>query len=273
MSESLDQAEPAPRGRPPLEVADIVLSHGSLFLARHSQQLSTTQRRALRAVAECRTAALGGHVLRCCGCAEQVIAYNSCRNRHCPKCQGSRTAAWLQREASWLLPVEYYHVVFTLPAAVAEVVWQNQRLGYTLLFEAVRQTLRQVAADPKHLGAQVGLLAVLHTWGQDLHYHPHLHVVATGGGLACDRNGTLSEPARWVSCRPGFFVPVRVLSRVYRGKFLAGLRQAHTAGKLSCHGQLADWPRRRRSRRGWANSTGRTGWFMPRSRLEVRSGS
>lgn len=240
MSQPSAPTELADNVRPPLEVADVVRSHGRLFLARHGQGLSTTQRRTLRAVAECRTAALGGHVLRCCGCSGQLIAYNSCRNRHCPKCQGSRTAAWLQRESSWLLPVEYYHVVFTLPEEVAQVVWQNQRVGYNLLFEAVQQTLRQVAADPKHLGAQVGLLAVLHTWGQDLHYHPHLHVVATGGGLACARDGTLTEPARWVSCRPGFFVPVRVLSRVYRGKFLAGLRQAYTAGQLTFHGQQSE---------------------------------
>jgi hypothetical protein len=145
----------------------------------------------------------------------------------------------LQREVSWLLPVPYYHVVFTLPAAVAAVVWQNRRLGYTLLFGAVQETLREVAAQPKYLGAQVGLLAVLHTWGQDLHYHPHLHVVATGGGLACESTGQRGEPARWQACRPGFFLPVRVLSRVYRGKYLAGLRQAYTAGQLTFHGELA----------------------------------
>src|SRR5262249_25395825 len=169
----------------------------------------------------------------------EAIAYNSCRNRHCPKCQGSRTAAWLRREASYLLPVPYYHVVFTLPAAVAQVVWQNRRQGYTWLFRAATEALREVAADPKHLGAQVGLLAVLHTWGQDLHFHPHLHVVATGGGLACAAGGTPLAPSRWVACRPGFFLPVRVLSRVFRGKYLALLRQAQAAGQLSWHGPLA----------------------------------
>jgi hypothetical protein len=138
-----------------------------------------------------------------------------------------------------LLPVDYYHVVFTLPPAVAQVVWQNQRRGYSWLFRAAQATLREVAADPKHLGAQVGLLAVLHTWGQDLHYHPHLHVVATGGGLACDAEGTVMAPPQWVACRPGFFLPVRVLSRVFRGKFLALLRQAQAAGELSWHGELA----------------------------------
>jgi hypothetical protein len=137
------------------------------------------------------------------------------------------------------LPVPYYHVVFTLPPAVAAVVWQNQRRGYTLLFQAVQATLRAVAADPKHLGAQVGLLAVLHTWGQDLHYHPHVPVVATGGGLACDAAGVVTAPPRWVACRPGFFLPVRVLSRVFRGKYLALLRQASSAGALTWHGDRA----------------------------------
>lgn len=224
--------------RPPLEVADIIRQHGAAFLAQYGAGLSTAQRRTLHDVADCRTAARGGHVQRCGGCGHEAIAYNSCRNRHCPKCQGSRTAAWLQREASWLLPVDYYHVVFTLPPAVAQLVWQNRRVGYTLLFQAVHDTLREVAADPKHLGAQLGLLVVLHTWGQDLHYHPHLHVVATGGGLACDAAGRRQEPPRWVACRPGFFLPVRVLSRVYRGKYLAGLRQAYAAGKLTFHGEL-----------------------------------
>jgi hypothetical protein len=230
---------PAERERPPLEVADIVRVHGAAFLARHGSGLATVQRRALADVAACRTAALGGHVQRCGACGHEAIAYNSCRNRHCPKCQGSRTAAWLQREASWLLPVAYYHVVFTVPAAVAQVVWQHQRRGYTWLFRAAQAALREVAADPKHLGAQVGLLGVLHTWGQDLHYHPHLHVVATGGGLACDAGGTVLAPPRWVACRPGFFLPVRVLSRVFRGKFLAQVRQAQAAGELTWHGELA----------------------------------
>jgi hypothetical protein len=220
-------------------VADVVRAHGVAFLARHGATLTTVQRRTLADVAACRTAALGGHVRRCRACGVEVIAYNSCRNRHCPKCQGSRTAAWLQREAALLLPVDYYHVVFTLPPAVAEVVWQNQRSGYTWLFRAAAETLREVAADPKHLGAQVGLLAVLHTWGQDLHYHPHLHGVATGGGRACAADGTVETPCRWVSCRPGFFLPVRVLSRVFRGKFLALLRQAQSAGELGWYGERA----------------------------------
>jgi hypothetical protein len=231
--------DPARAERPPLEVADLVRAHGAAFLARHGAALSAAQRQALADVAACRTAALGGHVHRCGACGHEAIAYNSCRNRHCPKCQGSRTAAWLQREASFLLPVAYYHVVFTLPAAVAEVVWQNRHVGYTLLFRAAQETLRELAADPKHLGAQVGLLAVLHTWGQDLHYHPHLHVVATGGGLACAPDGAVAAPPRWRACRPGFFLPVRVLSRVFRGKYLDELRQAYAAGTLTFHGNLA----------------------------------
>jgi hypothetical protein len=239
MVEQAPGAEPARTGRPALEVADIVRAHGPAFLARHGSGLSAAQRRALRDVARCRTAALGGHVRRCGRCGHEEIASNSCRNRHCPKCQGSRTAAWLRREAAGLLPVDSDHVVFTLPAAVAEVVWQNRRAGSTLLFGAAQGALRAVAADPKPLGAQVGLVAVLHTWGQDWHDHPHRHVVATGGGLACDARGRVAAPPRWVACRPGFFLPVRVLSRVYRGQYLAGLRRRHAAGALTFHGERA----------------------------------
>ena len=231
---------PAPAtARPALEVADVVRAHGAAFLARHGPALAAVPRRALADVAACRTAALGGHVQRCGACGHEAIAYHSCRNRHGPKCQGSRTAAWLQRAASFLLPVDYYHGVFTLPPAVAQVVWQNRRQGYPWLFRAASETLREVAADPKHLGAQVGLVAVLHTWGQDLHYHPHLHVVATGGGRARAGDGTATAPPRWVACRPGFFLPVRVLSRVFRGKYLALLRQAQAAGELTWHGERA----------------------------------
>jgi len=247
--------------RPALEVADVVRAHGPAFLARHGTSLSTTQRQALADVAACRTAALGGHVRRCGACGHEAIAYNSCRNRHCPKCQGSRTAAWLRREASLLLPVAYYHVVFTLPPAVAELVWQNRRLGYTLLFRAAERTVQEVSADPRHLGARVGLLMVLHTWGQDLHYHPHVHGVATGGGLAYDAAGEQEKPPRWVACRPGFFLPVRVLSRVFRGKYLDGLRQAHAAGRLRFYGALS--PLAEPSRfAAWLAGHYRTDWVV-----------
>jgi hypothetical protein len=179
----------------------------------------------VRDVGRCRTAALGGHVERCGGCAHTRIAYNSCRNRHCPKCCGSQQAAWLAREADHLLPVEYHHVVFTLPAEVNPVGLLNPTTVYDALLSAAAAAVRAVAADPKHLGAEVGLLLVLHTWGQTLSYHPHAHGVATGGGLTPD--------GRWRSCRPGFFLPVRVLSRVFRRQFLARMREAFVAGRVA----------------------------------------
>jgi hypothetical protein len=182
---------------------------------------------------------LGGHVTACDQCGEVQYQYHSCRNRHCPKCQAATRAAWLAREASYLLPVPYYHVVFTLPAAVAALALANPVTLYGLLFRTAQETLRAVAADPRHLGAQVGTVAVLHTWGQNLHHHPHLHCVVTGGGLACNARGQVETPARWVACRPGFFLPVRVLSRVFRGKYLAALRQAYDAGQLRLGGSLA----------------------------------
>lgn len=188
-------------------------------------RLTSEQRRALRDVERCRTAALGGHVAGCAGCGHQRIAYNSCRNRHCPKCCASQQAAWLSREAANLLPVEYHHVVFTLPSQVNPIGLLNPTTVYEALMSAAAQTIREVAANPKHLGAEVGLLLVLHTWGQTLSYHPHVHGIATGGGLTTD--------GRWRSCRRGFFLPVRVLSRVFRGKFLAQMRDAFAAGKLA----------------------------------------
>jgi hypothetical protein len=217
--------------RPKWEVADVIRRYGQAFLDRRGPSWSFSQQRVLRELALCRTSALGGHVQECAGCAHRVISYNSCRNRHCPKCQGSQRATWLEQQMTQLLPVEYHHVVFTLPAAVAEVVFQNQRLGYTLLFRAASETLKQIAADPKHLGAEIGLTAVLHTWGQTLTFHPHLHCLATGGGLTPD--------GRWVSTKPGFFLPVRVLSQVFRGKFLAELSRAFESGELRFFGDLA----------------------------------
>jgi len=223
-------APPAPP--PTLRLADIVREHGDDFVARHGCHLSSEQRRALRAVVACRTAALGGHVFRCVGCGHDRIVYNSCRNRHCPTCRASAPAAWLEQQAEHLLPVEYHHVVFTLPQQTHTVAQLNPRTVYNALFRAAAETLQQVAADPRHLGAEVGLLLVLHTWGQNVHFHPHVHGVVTGGGLACDRAGELESPPRWVSCRPGFFLPVRVLSVVFRGKFLDLLAAAFQAGQL-----------------------------------------
>ena len=188
-------------------------------------RLTSEQRRALRDVERCRTAALGGHVERCGGCAHTRIAYNSCRNRHCPKCCASQQATWLSREAANLLPVEYHHAVFTLPSQVNPIGLLNPVAVYDALLSAAAQTIREVAANPKHLGAEVGLLLVLHTWGQTLAYHPHVHGIATGGGLTPD--------GRWRSCRRSFFLPVRVLSRVFREKFLARIRDAFAAGKLA----------------------------------------
>jgi hypothetical protein len=222
-----------------LTVADVIRAHGAAFLDRFGAGLTGVQRRALGDLAACRTEALGGHVWRCTGCGHERVLYNSCRNRHCPTCQASVRATWLAREASWLLPVEYHHVVFTLPAEVAEVALANPAVVYGVLFQAAGAALREVAADPKYLGAQVGVVAVLHTWGQNLHHHPHLHCLVTGGGLSCDRSGRVDPAPCWRPCRPGFFLPVRVLGRVFRGKFLALLRQAHGRGQLSLAGRLA----------------------------------
>jgi hypothetical protein len=225
--------------RPTLEVAEVIRQFGDAFLDRYSSVLSTTQRRTLRDLAACRTAALGGHVEHCLDCGHDRIAYNSCRNRHCPKCQALARAHWLDRQAQHLLPVEYHHVVFTLPAEFGGLALANPALLYDLLMRSAAATLRDVAANPQRLGANPGVLMVLHTWGQNLHHHPHVHCVVTGGGLSCDRAGKSDASPRWRACRPGFFLPVRVLSRVFRGKFLAGVRSLFDAGKLLLPGRLA----------------------------------
>jgi hypothetical protein len=230
--------EPVVGARPPLEVADVIRSHGAAFLKKYGRHLTATQKKTLRDLACCRTAALGGHVERCLDCGHERIAYNSCRNRHCPKCQALSRARWLERESKYLLPVEYHHVVFTLPAELAELALTNAAALYNLLMQSASATLREVAANPKRLGAQIGVLMVLHTWGQNLHHHPHAHCVVTGGGLSSSARGEVDPSPRWVSCRPGFFLPVRVLSRVYRGKFLAGLRALHARGKLQLPDRL-----------------------------------
>jgi hypothetical protein len=232
--------------RPALEVADVMRQYGAAFLERYGGTLSATQKKALRDLARCRTAALGGHVERCLDCGHERIAYNSCRNRHCPKCQALARARWLEREAALLLPVPYYHVVFTLPQEVAELALANRPLLYEALFRAAARTLREVAANPKRLGARIGMLLVLHTWGQNLCHHPHVHGVVTGGGLSCNARGDIDSSPRWIRCRPGFFLPVRVLSRVFRGKYLAMLRRLFAQGKLRFAGKLAALQDRKR---------------------------
>jgi Putative transposase/Transposase zinc-binding domain len=217
--------------RPALEVADIVRAHGDEFRQAHATSLSAAQKRVLRAIETCRTAALGGHLERCDRCGHERNAYNSCANRHCPKCQSLARAKWLERRQAELLPCEYFHVVFTLPEPLATLALQNKQQMYGLLFQATAETLQCIAADPKHLGAQIGFFCILHTWGQTLTAHPHLHCVVPGGGLSPDGS-------RWVACRPGFFLPVRVLSRRFRTLYLRQLEQAYAAGKLRFHGDL-----------------------------------
>jgi hypothetical protein len=215
-----------------LEVADIFRRHGEAYRQVHAGHLGRTERRVMGAIEACRTAMLGGHVERCAECALIRIAYNSCRNRHCPKCQGSARAAWLTERQAELLPVPYFHVVFTLPAPAAEIAFQNKAAVYAILFRAAAEALSTIAADPRHLGAEIGFVSVLHTWGQNLQHHPHIHCLVPGGGLSPDGR-------RWISCRPGFFLPVRVLSRLFRRLFLEKLRAAFDAGRLAFFGALA----------------------------------
>lgn len=218
--------------KPRLELAEVFRSLDPAALAASGRVLSAVQRRVFRDITECRTAALGGHLEQCNQCGHQQPAYNSCRNRHCPKCQAAARAKWLDERAAELLPVEYYHVVFTLPEQLSALALQHKRAVYGLLFKAASETLLEIAVDPRHLGAELGFLAVLHTWGQTLQHHPHLHCVVPGGGLSPDHS-------KWIACRPGFFLPVKVLSRLFRRKFIAGLRQMFDAGQLNCVGQLA----------------------------------
>jgi hypothetical protein len=206
--------------RPSLEVADIFRGHGPAWRKANAGHVSLGQLKVMSAIERCRTAALGGHVARCEDCAHTAIAYNSCRNRHCPKCQGAAAKQWLAKRQAELLPVPYFHVVFTLPAAIAEIAYQNKAVAYDLLFKAAAETLITIAADPKHLGARIGFTSVLHTWGSALTHHPHVHMIVPGGGISLDG-------ARWVPCRPGFFLPVRILSRLFRRLFLNNLAAAH----------------------------------------------
>jgi hypothetical protein len=240
--------------RPRLEVAEVIRSCRDAFLQRYGAGLTPERRRALDDLTACRTAALGGHVLECPGCGHQEVAYNSCGNRHCPKCQATAAARWLEAQAADLLDTPYFHVVFSLPRALGPVALVNPRVVYGLLMRAAAKTLLEVAANPKHLGAEVGVLAVLHTWGQNLALHPHVHCVVTGGGLTPDGS-------RWVAGRDDFFLPVRVLSRVFRGKFLAGLRAAFKRGRLRFSGRLAALARPRRFDRLLAETV-RTEWVV-----------
>ena len=225
-------------GRTTLEVADIFRDHGFAWRYANRGHISLGQLKVMSAVENCRTAALGGHVARCqnVACGHKHIAYNSCRNRHCPKCQGAAARDWLEARESELLPVGYFHVVFTLPTAIGDIAYQNKRVIYNLLFKASAETMQTIAADPKHLGAKIGITSVLHTWGSAMTHHPHVHMIVPGGGVSPDGK-------RWVSCKPGFLLPVRVLSKLFRGLFLEKLGAAYKAGKLNFYGahkHLAD---------------------------------
>jgi hypothetical protein len=217
---------------PALEVADIFRKRGPAWRQAQRGHLSLDQLKVMSAITQCRSAALGGHVLRCDGCGTDQIAYNSCRNRHCPKCQAGAAQRWLQARQADLLPVEYYHVVFTLPAPISAIAYYNKAVVYGLLFAMAAEVLRTIAADPKHLGAKVGATLVLHTWGSALTHHPHVHGIVPGGGLSLDGQ-------RWVACRPGFFLPVRVLSRLFRRRFLEELDRAYQSGQLKFFGEHA----------------------------------
>lgn len=218
--------------RPPLEVADIFRQYGPAYRQSHGDHLDGTARRVMAAIEACRTPQLGGHVEQCAACGHVRCAYNSCRDRHCPKCQGLARAEWLQARQAELLPVPYFHVVFTMPAALAELAFFNKAVVYNMLFRASAEALRTVAADRRYFGAEIGAVGVLHTWGQTLQHHPHVHYIVPGGGIAPDQT-------RWVSCLPGFFLPVRVLSRCYRDLFVQQVRSAFADGALRFPGALA----------------------------------
>jgi hypothetical protein len=218
--------------RPSLEVADIFRDHGPAWRAANAGHVSLDQMKVMRAVERCRTAALGGHVARCEDCAHEHIAYNSCRNRHCPKCQAGAAQAWLAAREAELLPVGYFHLVFTLPGPIADIAYQNKRVVYDLLMRASAETTLTIAGDPKHLGARIGITSVLHSWGSAMTHHPHVHMIVPGGGLSADGS-------QWVSCRANFFLPVRVLSRLFRRLFLNGLVKLHRQGRLAFFGEHA----------------------------------
>src|SRR6516164_8393117 len=240
--------------RPPLAVADIFRRYGEAYRHAHEGSLSTAQRRVMRAIETCRTAALGGHVERCDHCQHTRIWYNSCANRHCPSCQALARADWIEDRQAELLDTPYFHVVFTLPDAIAAIAAQNKALVYGILFRTAAATLRTIAADPQHLGAEIGFFAVLHTWGQNLLHHPHVHCVVPGGGLS-------SDAQKWISCRPDFFLPVRVLSRLFRRLFLEHLAKAFDDGKLQFFSSLEPCRERHAFLRHLA-PTRRTNWVV-----------
>jgi Putative transposase/Transposase zinc-binding domain len=237
--------------RPTLEVADIFRAHGPAWRHAQAGHLSLGQLKVMSAVEQCRSAALGGHLLQCQACDHTQIAYNSCRNRHCPKCQGSTARRWLEDRQADLLPLEYYHLVFTLPAPISAIAYYNKAVVYGLLFQAAAQTLRTIAADPRHLGARIGLTLVLHTWGSAMTHHPHVHGIVPGGGLSLDGE-------HWIACKPGFFLPVRVLSRLFRRLFLEKLGDAHQAGQLQFFGEHA----------ALAETNTFTDWLKPLRQIE-----
>lgn len=218
--------------RPALEVADIFRDHGAAWRRANTGHVSLGQLKVMSAIESCRTAALGGHVARCEDCAYTAVAYNSCRNRHCPKCQAAAAKEWLEAREAELLPVPYFHLVFTLPGPIADIAYHNKAVVYDLLFKTSAETMLTIAADPKHLGANIGITAVLHTWGSAMTHHPHVHMIVPGGGISCDGQ-------RWIACRPGFFLPVLVLSKLFRRLMLEKLTAAHAAGQLQFFGDHA----------------------------------
>ncbi|MFZ0851729.1 MAG: transposase zinc-binding domain-containing protein, partial [Hyphomicrobiaceae bacterium] len=223
-------------GRPALEVADILRDHGAAWREANRGHVSLAQMKVMSAIESCRTAALGGHVARCEDCGHTSIAYNSCRNRHCPKCQGAAARTWMEEREAELLPVPYFHIVFTLPAPIGDIAYTNKAVIYDLLFKASAETMLTIAADPKHLGARIAITSVLHTWGSAMTHHPHVHMIVPGGGLASDGN-------RWIATKPNFFLPVLVLSKLFRRLMLEKLAAAHAARKLvffRAHTHLAD---------------------------------
>jgi Putative transposase/Transposase zinc-binding domain len=240
--------------RPKLEVADVFHRHGADWRRANAGHVSLGQLQVMSAIEQCRSAALGGHVERCENCGHSRIAYNSCRNRHCPKCQGAAAQDWLAAREADLLPVGYFHVVFTLPAEISPIAYQNKAVVYDLLFRTAAETLLTIAADPKHLGARIGATAVLHSWGSTMTHHPHVHMIVPGGGISLD--GT-----RWVRCRPGFLLPVQVLSRLFRRLFLTALADAHAAGRLAFFGEIENL-RRREAFKTYLVPLKRKNWFV-----------